>query len=372
VKNNKITVNSRYESENKNKVKETKKTTTKSTVKAEEHKENKMKKTKAQEKAEEEEKTEEKVAAAAAREEEKAKAKEEANNKMKNKNKKRSEEDNPGEDYQKKLDAMIKEKMANLPKCKGGNGDGDGDGNNHGLIGGTNVFDKLKNATDAVGYVGFTNYSVHKPPYKVKRCDQILLIPGKKLDPKDYCKKEDAFMTMSLYMTNFFLKIDPNKLVESYPLEQINNVPAPLPGAPGCTMWTTKKRSFPFCYDSPDIMDQVIEAYFAFMGCRRGPQGPLIAAMLLKACDPSKLDLGMNGPFGRKGPMYKEMMRAMDPDFDKPKKGKKELPDINPYYIYDDRVNVPGSFMNNLPTRMNMYGKNPYNPNTPNMFSPGA
>merc|ERR1712084_170711 len=61
LKNNKITVNSRYESENKNKVKETKKTTTKSTVKTEEHKENKMKKTKAQEQAEEE-KTEEKVA----------------------------------------------------------------------------------------------------------------------------------------------------------------------------------------------------------------------------------------------------------------------------------------------------------------------
>lgn len=228
-------------------------------------------------------------------------------------------------------------------------------------MGGTNVFEGKINATDAVGMVGFTNYSVVKPPFKVKRCDQILLLPGKKLDPKDYCKKEDAFMTMSVYMVNFFLKKNPNMLVESFPMEQISAIPSQLPGAPGCTMWMTKTRSFPYCYESQEILEQVIEAYYAFLNCRRGPQGPRIAAMLLKACDISKLDLTKSGPFGEQGPMYAKIIRSMDPNAGKKK--KVNLDDINPYYIYEDKVHVPGSFLNNIKTRMNPYGKNPYNPN---------
>lgn len=311
-----------------------------------------------------------------AREEEKTTAKAQAKNKMKvkeeAKNKAKSNatssEDQIQKDFEKKLDEAIKKRLASLPKCKGGNGDGNGNGDGDGILGGTNVFEGKINATDAVGYVGFTNYSVNKPPYKVKRCDQILLLPGKKLDPKDYCRKEDAFMTMSIYMSNFFLKKDPNKLVESFPMDQINSIPQALPGAPGCTMWTTKTRSFPFCYESQEILDQVIEAYYAFMNCRRGPQGPAIAAMLLKACDPTKLNLSKDGPFGPKGPLYLDMMRQMNPDFGR--KQKVNLADINPYYVYEDRVHVPGSFLNNIQTRMNPYGRNPYNPNTPNMFSP--
>merc|ERR1711957_798760 len=123
-------------------------------------------------------------------------------------------------EFDAKLDAAVKKRLAALPACRGG------DGNGTGIMAGTNVFDGKINATDAVGKVGFTNYSVVKPPYKVKRCDQILLLPGKKLNPKDYCEKEDAFMTMSIYMMNFFLKRDPNKLVESFNMYEITQIPS--------------------------------------------------------------------------------------------------------------------------------------------------
>merc|ERR1711957_947709 len=211
---------------------------------------------------------------------------------------------------------------------KGGDGSG-GDGNGTGIMAGTNVFDGKINATDAVGKVGFTNYSVVKPPYKVKRCDQILLLPGKKLNPKDYCEKEDAFMTMSIYMMNFFLKRDPNKLVESFNMYEITQIPSAMPGAPGCTMWMTKTRSFPFCYATPEILEQVIDAYYAFMNCRKGPQGPL----------------------------YAKMIYAMDPSKQKAK--KVNLDDINPYYIYEEKVQVPGSYLTNVKTNLNPYGKAP-------------
>lgn len=264
--------------------------------------------------------------------------------------------------FQEKVDKAVKKRLAELPTCKGGKG-GNGNGTGEdGIMGGTNVFDGKINATDAVGMVGFTNYSVVRPPYKVKRCDQILLLPGKKLNPSDYCDKDDAFMTMSIYMLNFFLKKNPNKLVESFPMYEIQAIPSALPGAPGCTMWMTKTRSFPFCYESAEILEQVIEAYYAFLNCRKGPQGPRIAGALLKACDISKLDLTANGPFGAQGPMYQQIIYAMDPSKKNAKK-KPNLDDINPYYIYEDKVHVPGSFLNNVKTRLNPYGKNPYNPN---------
>lgn len=259
-------------------------------------------------------------------------------------------------EFEAKLDAAVKKRLAALPACKGGDGSG-GDGNGTGIMAGTNVFDGKINATDAVGKVGFTNYSVVKPPYKVKRCDQILLLPGKKLNPKDYCEKEDAFMTMSIYMMNFFLKRDPNKLVESFNMYEITQIPSAMPGAPGCTMWMTKTRSFPFCYATPEILEQVIDAYYAFMNCRKGPQGPLIAGALLKACDISKLDLTAAGPFGQQGPMYAKMIYAMDPSKQKAK--KVNLDDINPYYIYEEKVQVPGSYLTNVKTNLNPYGKAP-------------
>lgn len=294
-----------------------------------------------------------------------AKAKENTQTQTKETETNKSKETNKtidDKEFEAKLEKAVQKRLKELPTCKGGNGE-DGDGTNGtGILGGTNVFEGKINATDAVGKVGFTNYSVVKPPYKVKRCDQILLLPGKRLDPADYCKKDDAFMTMSIYMMNFFLTKDPNKLVESFPMYEITQIPSALPGAPGCTMWMTKTRSFPFCYASAEILDQVIEAYYAFLNCRKGPQGPRIAGALLKACDISKLDLTVNGPFGQQGPMYQQIIYSMDPSKRNQKK-KPKLDDINPYYIYEDKVHVPGSFLNNIKTRLNPYGKNPYNAN---------
>jgi len=343
------------------------------------HKAQKTKKVRAKEEAkirsQEEAKLKEEIKA---REAEKNKAKVDAKLKAylkSNSTSNSTSEDDDKKKFEEKLEKAVKKRLAEMPTCKGGDGNGDGNGNGTGILGGTNVFDGKINATDAVGKVGFTNYSVVKPPYKVKRCDQILLLPGKKLNPKDYCEKEDAFMTMSIYMMNFFLKKDPNKLVESFNMYEITQIPSEMPGAPGCTMWMTKTRSFPFCYNTPEILEQVIDAYYAFMNCRKGPQGPRLAGALLKACDISKLDLTSAGPFGLQGPMYAQMIYAMDPS--KRKKKPVNLDDINPYYIYEEKVHVPGSFLNNIKSNMNPYGKTPipnsknYGPITGGMFGAG-
>lgn len=242
--------------------------------------------------------------------------------------------------FQKRLDDAIKKKLKAIPLCNGKNDANDLDKDGKKIIGGTNVFAGKLNATDALGMVGDTNWSINKPPYKVERCDQILLIHGQKLDLKDYCIKEDAFMTMSIYMVNFFISKDSNKLLESIPMDQVTSIPAPMAGAPGCTMWSTKTKSFPFCYKNKEIMNQIIQAYTDFQACRK-PTGPMIAYTFKKACDLSKMDLSAEGPFGKQGPLFQEIIDAMAPE----PKPKEDLTGINPYYVHDDIARVPGNLL---------------------------
>ena len=52
-----------------------------------------------------------------------------------------------------------------------------------------------------------------------------------------------------------------------------------------------------------------------------------------------------------------KMIYAMDPSKQKAK--KVNLDDINPYYIYEDKVEVPGSYLTNVKTNLNAFGKKP-------------
>lgn len=203
---------------------------------------------------------------------------------------------------------------------------------------GTNIFTGKQNSSDAAGLVGPLNFSISNPPYIVERCDQVLLLPGKKLNLKDYCSKEDAFMTLSIYMANLFLTKDSNKLIESIPMDQVTQLPSKLPGAPSCTTYQTRFKSFAFCYETEQILDQVIEAYKEFFRCRKGIRPPSVPTVLVEACDLGKIDFSENGPFGKQGPIYKSMIDEHKNSADG--KGKSPNGKVNPYYNLN---RVPGS-----------------------------
>lgn len=179
------------------------------------------------------------------------------------------------------------------------------------------------------------NYSISSPPYKVQRCDQVLLLKGKKLNLTDYCIKSDAFMTLSIYMANVFEDENANKLLESVPLDQITYYPNELSGTLSCTKFTGKTRSFGFCFDTAEILDQVIEAYEFFRVCREGTPTPNILKLLLEACDMSKIDFSEKGPLGKDGLKYKKMVEDYKAknDLNKTPPELKYNPDkINKYY----------------------------------------
>lgn len=136
---------------------------------------------------------------------------------------------------------------------------------------GTNVFQGKENSSNALGLVGPSNYSISQTPYIVKRCDQVLLIPAERItDYKNYCKKESAFFTMSIYMINVFESQDSNKLLQSIPLDKITNMPTHLTGAPGCIDFQAEDNRISICVKTDELVDQLIEAYMAFSRCRKG------------------------------------------------------------------------------------------------------
>jgi hypothetical protein len=240
-----------------------------------------------------------------------------------------------------RIDAEVAKRMSNMSICSM-NGNGTKNGTKNGTrVGGTDVFKGKPNATNALGIVGFTNWSINEAPYKVERCDQILLIKGKKLNLKDYCEKTDSFMTMSIYMINFFIKKDVKSLLDSFSMADITSIPSEIPGTTGCTMWTTKTKTFPFCYESKEVLDQVTAAYYKFLNCKN-PRENNIAYMLKQNCNLAKMNLTEAGPFGVQGPMFKDILMAMDPNLFKVK--TQDLAGVNPYYIstVTGKAGVPG------------------------------
>lgn len=141
-------------------------------------------------------------------------------------------------------------------------------------------------------------------------------------------------------MANLFLTKDSNKLMESIPMDQVTMMPAKMPGAPTCTTYQTRFKSFAFCYETEEILDQVIEAYKEFFRCRRG-QRPSVPNVLIQACDIKKIDFSENGPFGKQGPIYKSMIDEQNMSAGDSKTGSGFSKDkVNPYYNIN---RVPGS-----------------------------
>lgn len=278
---------------------------------------------------------------ARAREEGKQEALKIARSESEDKKKKKEKKSDKKKKMKGKVDKEVAKRLAKMSICKGGGNSKNGTDANGDRIGGTEVFKGKLNATNALGIVGYTNWSINEAPYKVERCDQILLIKGKKLNLKDYCEKTEAFMTMSIYMINFFIKKDVKSLIDSFSMADITSIPSEIPGTTGCTMWTTKTKTFPFCYESKEVLDQITAAYYKFLNCKN-PRENNIAYMLKQNCDLAKMNLTEAGPFGVQGPMFKDILMAMDPNLFKVK--TQNLAGVNPYYIsdIDGKARAPG------------------------------
>ena len=210
-------------------------------------------------------------------------------------------------------------------------------GNATGPAVGTDVFIKTTNATNAVGTVGTAAFTIASAPYKVVSCDQVLQIPGTTIDLNNYSVKErkPAFMTLSIYFANFFPTKDSNKLIQSMETQLLTDSLTAIAGAPGCTIFKQKGKSYSFCFADDEILEQIAAATQKFLSCKPNPKNELALEFALKGCDLSKVDLTKKGPFGTAGPKIEEVLNKMK---NKTKK-KDNTKGVNPYYL---NKGIPG------------------------------
>lgn len=202
---------------------------------------------------------------------------------------------------------------------------------------GTDVFVGKTNASNAVGLVGSSVYTIAAAPYKVATCDQVLQIPGTTLDLDDYSEanRKPAFMTLSIYFANFFNVKNSSALVQSMETQLLTNELTEIPGAPGCTMFKTKRKDYSFCFASEDIRKQIQAAAIKFLNCKMNGKNDIAIRDALKGCDLSKIDLSKKGPFGEAGPKIKAVLDKINGKKDNTAAWEK----VNPYYV---NKGVPG------------------------------
>lgn len=229
----------------------------------------------------------------------------------------------------------------------------DGKGGKGGAAKGTDVFAGKSNATNAVGFVGTHVHTIVQPPYDVVSCDQILQIKGTTLDLKNYddSLRKPSFMTLSIYMANFFKTNNSSDLLESIDTQMLNHELTEIPGAPGCTMFKTQKQSRPFCFENNIIRKQINAAVQKFLNCKPDAQSEMQLELALANCDLAKVDLTKRGPFGKFGKKIKKILKKIKEKKEKANDQSEKWSDVNPYYLHRG---VPGE---ELPPHLPDLGK---------------
>jgi hypothetical protein len=143
-------------------------------------------------------------------------------------------------------------------------------------------------STNALGYVGDAkNFTVTARPYIVSRCDQVVLAPVKRIKTfDDYCQKEDAFITMSVYMVNILRSKDPNSLVSSILYTNAERKPSILGGAPGCLDFAGRgSQRVAVCLSSNDEAKEILAAYEEFWNCQMGVRKKVLQKVTNSTCN---------------------------------------------------------------------------------------
>jgi len=212
-------------------------------------------------------------------------------------------------------------------------------------------------STNATGKLVEDKWVITEAPYKLKRCDQVLLIEGATIpsynaklpEKKDYAHRLNNFFTLSAYMINSFTGRGGKNINGHILLEDLRDIPSKIYGAPLCLVFNVKQSPGMFqqkpmvmCMNSPEEVTQIIEVYMDFLKCRIGDN--------LKNVDPTALHLifenacmGM-GPPNEHGGDSTKIGAFLNPLLPKPTRTISDgTAKYNPYY---DSKTAPGGHMN--------------------------
>jgi hypothetical protein len=158
---------------------------------------------------------------------------------------------------------------------------------------------EIKPQRNSLGFEVKADTVVSNFPFKVERCDQIVMFKGKLIpDHDDYTKRRDVLFTITAYHLNAFSEKNPDKLLQSILFTRGKTLPQPVKGARGCIYIDGGKAVHPMilCGEDEKIGNSILNSVNKFAGCRGGQQDQKAEIdfpklkKLLKSC-------GLNGGF---------------------------------------------------------------------------
>jgi len=142
------------------------------------------------------------------------------------------------------------------------------------------------------------NVALYKFPFKITRCDQIVLFPANYInDEDDYRVRKPGFVAITAHYTNLFNAHDGQQLIEHILTSAMRAVPKHVQGARACVrvFGGVRQKNINICTSSMKYADNILEVYDDFSRCRLGdnlqPIPAEVLRQLMRVCGISRVTI---------------------------------------------------------------------------------
>ena len=135
----------------------------------------------------------------------------------------------------------------------------------------------IKPEENTFGRMVKAHTTLKSPPWKVERCDQIVIAKRKMIpDHEDFTKRRDVVITITAYYINLFAAENPDKLLHSILFTDSKQFPVMQRGARGCVRvhGGGHIHSIIICGNNKKEGHNLLAAINKFSACRGGEKKP--------------------------------------------------------------------------------------------------
>lgn len=141
--------------------------------------------------------------------------------------------------------------------------------------------------SNSIGHM-LNDARIDSPPYKLKRCDQVVFIAGERFSNySNYFIRDPTYFEINIYSINMYDDETPDSLIDSIDLWSNDRVPKFIMGSGNCldVIDENANKRFPICTKSIEEIQQV---FLDFYMCRKGNSIGDPLRTILKLCADSK------------------------------------------------------------------------------------
>jgi hypothetical protein len=161
---------------------------------------------------------------------------------------------------------------------------------------------KVHSNLNSLGQTVKKSVALNKFPFKITRCDQIVLFPATYInDEDDFRVRRKGFVAITAHYTNLFADEDGQRLIQQTVSSTMRSQPHDLKGARGCIRIPggLRQKNLNICATSVGNARNLLNVYSDFSRCRIGDNlAPVKAAVLkklMKSCGINRASLSGAG-----------------------------------------------------------------------------